>query len=67
MITLTPAYGRDYKSLAAAKADLLEGKDFVLNDIMSPHDGRLCSARDFPGHTVQVRYNRKTKVGVVTL
>ena len=67
MITLTPAYGRDYKSLADAKRDLLDGKDFILNDIMSPHDGRLCSSRDFTGQTVKVRFNRFRGVGVVTL
>ena len=33
MPTLTPAYGRDYKSGKAAIQDYKDGKDFILNDI----------------------------------
>lgn len=31
MFTLTPAYGRDYKSKAEIIADLNNGKDFIAN------------------------------------
>jgi hypothetical protein len=31
-MTLQPAYGRDYKSKAAAIADLIAGKDFLGTD-----------------------------------
>lgn len=50
-ITLTPAYGRDYHSPAAAIRDLQSGKDFILEDISSPWDGRPCSIRNFPDGT----------------
>ena len=32
MLTLTPAYGRDYKSAMAAKLDLAANKDFIIAD-----------------------------------
>ena len=65
MVTLTPAYGRDYKSAAAAIKDLKEGKDFILNDITSRWDGKPCSVRDFDGgQKLCIRYGslRKTTV-----
>jgi hypothetical protein len=37
--SLTPAYGRDYKSKAALKADWNANKDFVFHNMHSPHDG----------------------------
>ena len=68
MPTLTPAYGRDYPSKAAAVADFTEGKDFVLNDASSPHDGRYINvqgARAAGWATVNLRYKRLTRVAVV--
>ena len=40
MITLTPAYGRDYMNKAAALEDFNGDKDFILNDLGHPGDGR---------------------------
>lgn len=63
MPTLTPAYGRDYKSKKACIEALEEGKDFVYNDVGSPWDGKMCSVRDFPKDTqLQVRYGNLRKV-----
>jgi len=65
MATLTPAYGRDYKSAAAAIKDLIEGKDFVLHDITSRWDGSYCTISDFnPGDKLTIRYsdNRKCTI-----
>lgn len=65
MITLTPAYGRDYKSKAAAFADFEAGKDFIINDITSRWDGKPASINDLisAGITsVMIRYDRLTKV-----
>lgn len=42
-ITLSPAYGRDYKSKAALLADWEAGKDFVLHSIW---EAGYCSVRD---------------------
>ena len=56
--TLTPAYGRDYKSKAQAIEDFKKGKDFVLSDI-GPYAGSYCSIRDFEvGEQVKLRYNK---------
>lgn len=67
MITLTPAYGRDYKSVKAVTEALNNGVDFILNDMFSPYDGKPCSARDFAGQKVKVRYSGLRKVAVIQL
>jgi hypothetical protein len=55
-MTVTPAYGRDYKSAAAARADWNAGKDFRI-----ALSGQYCSIRDnIPD--VLIRYNRLTKI-----
>ena len=56
MIPLTPAYGRDYKNKKDCLADLVAGKDFILNDITNRYDGKPCSIRDLKGQKVKVRY-----------
>ena len=62
MMTVTPAYGRDYKSQKAVKADWNAGKDFVLRDISSQWDGRLCNKEDLAGKSVMVRYHNLTRI-----
>ena len=56
-LTLLPAYGRDYKSAKAVKADYLNGKDF-----QHAFTGSYCSSRDFINQTVVLRYNRLMSV-----
>lgn len=63
--TLTPAYGRDYKSVKALKEDIKANKDFIINDISSPWDGKACSPTDFKGEQVQFRYNKLQRVVVI--
>jgi len=58
---VVPAYGRDYKSAKAAKADWKAGKDFIINDFFSPYDGKPCSIRDTKDQ-VMIRYDRLRKV-----
>lgn len=45
-LTLTPAYGSDFKS----KKEVLEawgsGKDFIIADFSNPWNGKPCSIRD---------------------
>jgi hypothetical protein len=65
---LTPAYGRDYKSKKAVMEDLLARKDFVLHDLMSVYDGKVCNLDDLrrAGYTsVHVRYDALRKVLVI--
>lgn len=61
MPTLTPAYGRDYKSKKEVEKAIKENKDFVLNDPTSPYNGRYCSPTDFMKQDVTFRYAKLTK------
>jgi hypothetical protein len=66
--TLTPAYGRDYKSKKAVLADWLANKDFILQQFGSPYDGKPFnrdSARDAGFDAVNIRYKRNTQITVV--
>ena len=62
--TVVPAYGRDYKSAKAAKADWAAGKDFILRDFTSPWDGKPINKQDAEnaGIQVNIRYNKLTKI-----
>jgi len=64
MRILTPAYGRDYTSAQKAIAAYQSGKDWILNDITSPWDGKPCSCRDFPGEPVELRYSKLRKLTI---
>ncbi len=64
-MTLTPSYGRDYKSAKAVKADFEGGKDFTIASV-GPYMGAQCSIRDLKGQSVTLRYAKLTKCVVVT-
>jgi hypothetical protein len=67
-MTLTPAYGRDYKSGKAAKEDFLAGKDFVVADLVHRYSGGYCNFEDLrkDGETsVNIRYKKLTQIVVV--
>ena len=62
-IGAVPAYGRDYKSQAAVKADWAAGKDFRISDVTHPDYGRYINKADLPkGATMMIRYARLTKI-----
>jgi hypothetical protein len=67
-LTITPAYGRDYKSRTALLTDWRAGKDFMASDI---HNQGYCSIRDLDQFTnithLHFRYNKLTMVHVVKL
>jgi len=56
MKTLSPAYGRDYRSAKAVIEDYKRGKDFILQP-----QGCYCSIQDFKDEQVGIRYNRLTR------
>jgi hypothetical protein len=56
-IHATPAYGRDYKSVAAVKADWQAGKDF-----RCAVSGRYLSVHDKRPEQVWVRYDKRSKL-----
>jgi hypothetical protein len=67
-MTLTPAYGRDYKSKKEVMEAWTSGKDFVIADVVHPDCGRYCSIRDFENKTgtvLNIRYKKLTQVCVV--
>jgi len=67
-MTLTPAYGRDYTSKAKAEADFRAGKDFIIQDMSSPWDGKPANIRDLSGAgvaTVNIRYKKLRNIAVV--
>ena len=64
-ITLGPAYGRDYKSAAAVKADWAENRDFIIRDYFHPSDGKPTSREDWIGKTVAIRYAKLTRIVLI--
>jgi hypothetical protein len=61
-ITAIPAYGRDYKSKKAVLADWHANKDFLAVGFAG--EGYINKA-DAVGQTVNIRYQRQTKIVVV--
>lgn len=69
-MTLTPAYGRDYASIKAVKADFNANKDFIIRDIMSRWDGKPTNRADLERDGVKsvvIRYKRLTKITCIKL
>ena len=56
-MTLTPAYGRDYKSKKEIEADLKANKDFILQP-----EGQYINYEQLPSGFHQVRYKGLTQV-----
>ena len=65
-MTLTPAYGRDYKSAKAAKADWEAGKDFIIANFNDPWEGKPVNKEQLLKQSpINIRYNQLRKVTVV--
>ncbi len=60
-ITLTPAYGRDYKSAKEAVADYDDGKDFIINAVGLPAKPINKSQCESAGFKVTLRYGNLRK------
>jgi len=59
--SLTPAYGRDYKSKKAVEADWLAEKDFIHQP-----SGKYINRQQFArGVWVNIRYSQQRKIAVV--
>ena len=63
-MTLIPAYGRDYKTAKAAKADYAAGKDFLIAQFGHPYDGKPANKEDMAGATVTLRFDSLRKITV---
>ena len=68
-MTLTPAYGRDFKSQAAVKAAFAANSDFIIADFNHPDSGRYCNRADLLGSetSVMIRYAKLRKIVQVTI
>ena len=62
-ITVSGAYGRDYKSKRAALEDWHAGKDFAIRGMSSGYVSR--SEAEADGLTVSIRYNNDRSVVIV--
>ena len=60
-ITMTPAYGREYKSAKAAKASWYAGDDWIINDITSRWDGKPATHKEID-QQVKLRFYGLRKV-----
>ena len=70
MITMIPAYGRDYNSVRAVKKALKDHTDFRVQDVSSKWDGMVGNLRDLKneGHAeVKIRYSKLNKVTIFTM
>ena len=67
MITLIPAYGRDYRSARAVKKALQSQIDFRVQDVSSKWDGmvgNLLNIKTEGYGEVKVRYSKLRKVTI---
>ena len=66
-ITLVPSNGRDYKSGKEVQAAWDAGKDFTINSIMHPDDGRQINKEDAEktGGTFNIRYKGLRNIKVI--
>lgn len=64
MLTVVPAYGRDYHSKEGVLKDYNLNKDFKIRDISSRWDGSYINKTDAieGGLTLKIRYNNLREV-----
>jgi len=65
MITLTPAYGKDYKSKGEALKALHNRNEFIINEAFHAYDGKPCHIQDLPDGTIKLRWNSLKSVCLV--
>jgi hypothetical protein len=66
MLTLIPAYGRDYKSRKEVEADWNADKDFILRACGHPYDNKPANKSDLAAETgqVMIRYKGLRQVAI---
>lgn len=66
ILTLTPSYGRDYKSGKEVQEAWDAGKDFTINQFGHPDDGRQINKQDAkPGMTLNIRFKKLANIKVI--
>jgi hypothetical protein len=69
-MTLIPAYGRDYKSVKAMKADFDANKDFIVADLSDRYDGKPVNKADLQSigqSSIMIRYSNLRKISNVQI
>jgi hypothetical protein len=66
-ITVTPAYGADYKSKKDALTAWNAGKDFVIRDYKLRGYVNNADAKTYDITSVTIRYNKETRCIVVPI
>lgn len=64
-MTLSPAWGRDYKSRAEVAKAINDRKDFMINDPFSQWNGKPCTPADLTDSRLTVRYAQLRKVVIL--
>lgn len=70
MLTLVPAYGRDYRKRADVRKALLHDLDFVIQDVASKWDNKPANASDLVayGHgIIRIRWDKLQQVDLYDL
>ena len=65
MNQIIPAYGRDYKTIKAVKADFDANKDFIVADFSDRYDGKPVNKSDIKSTgqtTILIRYSQLRKI-----
>ena len=64
MTTVTPAYGRDYKSKKAALDAWNANEDFIINDMSNRWDGKPVNKQgaEEAGLPIMIRYDQLRKI-----
>jgi hypothetical protein len=65
-VTVVPAYGRDYTTQKAVKADWDKDMDFKMDDMYLSGYINKANAADLPHLVISVRYAKGTKLVRVT-
>jgi len=65
MITLNPAFGRDYSSSEYVYAAWKHGQPFRVYQKDHEWNGRMISIRDITDETVRVRFNKGTEITLI--
>jgi len=65
-MTVIPAYGRDYTSAKAARADWDANRDFMISDVsLGKNNGRYVNKEQVKNETVLIRYNRLRNTTII--
>ena len=60
-MTVSGAYGRDYKTAKAAKADWDAGKDFIIRDLFHSYEGKPINKAQAGAQSVVIRFAQDRK------